>query len=61
MSWWACVWMAFVATMISSWMIGPPISYGGLLLWYLCDLFPMEASSLRPLFPYSIDIRVQRL
>ena len=42
MSWWACLWLALVASMLASWMIGPPVSYGGLLLWYLYDMFPVE-------------------
>ncbi len=45
MSWWAYVWLCVVTAMISSWVLGPPISYGGLLLWYIYDMFPVEKPS----------------
>lgn len=42
MNWWGYLWLCIVTAMLSSWVLGPPISYGGLLLWYIYDMFPVE-------------------
>lgn len=49
MNWWGCFVLAFAGAMMTTWMIGPPVSYGGLLMWYIYDMLPSER-------PYTLAI-----
>lgn len=42
MSWWGYLWLCILTAMLSSWVFSPPIPSGGLLLWYIYDMFPVE-------------------